>query len=141
MPKILASYAVNVELLPPEGSEEWLAMLPGWSGWRYNNRYNEDYYAFWVQSGFSGIPSGYANITVQWAEDSTMGNDWVYRTGGLSATGEDSEYELCKYIGEHLYIYDAKNGWYYFAGDFKINDDTILKYAVARARGIVPPQN
>lgn len=136
MSKILTSYAVNVDPLPPEGSDEWFALLPGWSGWRYNNRYNEDYYAFWVNDG--GAPSGYATITVQWAEDSTMGNDWVYRTGGLSATGENSKSELCKYIGGHLYIYDAKNSWYYFAGDFKVNDDTTLKYAVARARDIVP---
>lgn len=136
MSKILASYAVNVDPLPPEGSDEWFALLPGWSGWRFNSRYNEDYYAFWIQT--YGQPSGYANITVQWAEDSTMGNDWVYRTGGLHATGENSEHELCKYIGGHLYIYDADNGWYYFAGDYKLTEGVIPKYAVARARDIVP---
>ena len=132
MSMILTAYNA-IKLLPPEGSDEWLAMLPGWTGWRFNITYRQDQYSFWAN--YSGST---AVITVQWAEDSTMGNDWVYRTGGLSATGENSKYELCKYIGEHLYIYDTNNGWYYFAGDYKVNDDTTLKYAVARARDIVP---
>ena len=35
MPMILTSYSV-VKSLPPEGSEEWLALLPGWTGWKYH---------------------------------------------------------------------------------------------------------
>ena len=137
MSMILTAYNA-VKPLPPEGSEEWLAMLPGWTGWRFNIAYRQDNYSFWAQYEGSSIPNGNAVITVQWAEDSTMGNDWVYRTGGLSATGENSKSELCKYIGGHLYIYDASNGWYYFAGEYKVNSEGILKYAVARARDIVP---
>lgn len=34
MSMILTAYNV-IKPLPPEGSEEWLAMLPGWTGWKY----------------------------------------------------------------------------------------------------------
>lgn len=35
MSMILTAYNV-LKPLPPEGSEEWLAMLPGWTGWKYH---------------------------------------------------------------------------------------------------------
>ena len=41
MSMILTAYNA-IKPLPPEGSEEWLAMLPGWSGWIY-----DDYYCSW----------------------------------------------------------------------------------------------
>lgn len=34
MSMILKSYNA-IKPLPPEGSEEWLEMLPGWTGWKY----------------------------------------------------------------------------------------------------------
>lgn len=41
MPKILTSYDKSI-VLPPEGSDEWLALLPGWSGWQYSFEYGPD---------------------------------------------------------------------------------------------------
>ena len=40
MSMILAAYNA-IKPLPPEGSEEWLAMLPGWTGWKFGQGAND----------------------------------------------------------------------------------------------------
>lgn len=42
MSMILTAYNV-IKPLPPEGSDEWLAMLPGWTGWRYDYNGNGNF--------------------------------------------------------------------------------------------------
>lgn len=57
MPKILNSYSKGV-VLPPEGSDEWFALLPGWQGWIYDDE------AFLWANPTSGI--GNVSITIDY---------------------------------------------------------------------------
>lgn len=91
MSMILTAYNV-IKPLPPEGSEEWLAMLPGWTGWKY--AYGDNSYLF-ITNTYTGALS-----SISWA-----GIDVV------DPTYNSSRHPLCiaaetttSYLGNYMVI-------------------------------------
>ena len=130
MSMILKSYDEGI-VLPPEGSDEWMALLPGWSGWMGSPCSGRDYaqppdYSFWSQT-VSYIPQDEATITIVWDGDK------VYRT----TTGT---HDKKQFIWGHQYVYSG--GYYYFAGNYcgRDTDDTeaIYYYKLGRATSLEP---
>lgn len=92
MPKILNSYDKSI-VLPPEGSNEWFALLPGWQGWIYDDEaffwgnntgsianvsVAVDYYGDWCYGG-RGIPCGFNNyISVDSSRINYLANGTPY---------------------------------------------------------------
>lgn len=120
MPKILASYAVNVDPLPPEGSEEWLAMLPGWSGWIYRDR-PSNVYMIRTQN--------YDNLdkdigAVYW-------NIYEGKTGDITTSNRG-------YVGAILYC--KIGSYYYFRGKLMKEDYSHGRdaFEIARATSLTP---
>ena len=69
MSKILTAYNA-IKPLPPEGSDEWLAMLPGWQGWVFDKA------AFFWGEGHENYP-GDVNIGIDYYAD------WCYGGRGI----------------------------------------------------------
>ena len=125
MPKILISYAVN-KYIPEEGSEEWLALLPNWSGWYYALGVDHGPYAFNVNKAVVGT-----SVMFQWPYDKG-GKDYTYSAGGI---------ETLPTIGERPYITGTDDDgvlWYYFRGALAADYSSVTRYYVGRATALTP---
>ena len=124
MPMLLKSYQ-NTPLppLPPEGSEEWLAMLPGWSGWHYQTKETSTISYLWL-----------GRYDVMRDFDVLYFNIYEGKTGDASPPW--------KTVGDVRYV--QIGGYYYFRGAFvkkgngfsgNVNMDT---FYIARATSLTP---
>ena len=131
MSMLLKSYQ-NVPL-PPEGSEEWLAMLPGWSGWIYNPNYG-DTSGWQYRVDLSGnpvpMPSGASVGVVYWH---------IYE----GKTGDVPFPDSCPKVGDTYYY--KLGDYYYFRGVARdLLDDSGSSYRkrqwyeIARATSLTP---
>ena len=115
MPMLLKSYQ-NAPL-PPEGSDEWLAMLPGWTGWRY------------CQHG-DGCGNHYA-----WEDWSYQA--FVYWDIYEGKTGDVPIETNCPRVGDTLYY--KVGSYYYFRGIYReVENGHIKAYEIARATSLTP---
>ena len=124
MPKILVNYAVN-KYIPEEGSEEWLALLPNWSGWYYALGHDNGPYYFMVHDW------GYSGVGWQWPQ-AEGGKDFYYKGPSESALPT---------IGGRPYITgedDSGTLWYYFRGSLVDTFSTYRNYRVGRATSLTP---
>ena len=131
MSMILKSYDEGI-VLPPEGSDEWFALLPGWSGWMDCNcpgggTIAAPLFSFASQTT-SYMDPNTADITVFWNARHT--SDWLFRLFD----------EKKQFIWGHQYCYYG--GYYYFAGVYcgRAEDDTeaYYYYKVGRATSLEP---
>ena len=113
--------------LPPEGSEEWLAMLPGWSGWIYNPDYG-DTSGWMYEVTPSGGPIGTVGV-VYWH---------IYE----GRTGDVPFPDSCPKVGGTYYY--KLGDYYYFRGVARDLFDTWSPnrkkqwYEIARATSLTP---
>ena len=124
MSLILAAYNV-IKPLPPEGSEEWLAMLPGWTGWKYDQEYPE---YFWQASDRR------TNLYFNWDG---------YQYGAHTSDGllnANSVKTFDNGVGYYPVLY---HGFYYFRGDLMdswhaAGNIPYSGYKIARATSLTP---
>ena len=131
MSMILTAYNV-IKPLPPEGSEEWLAMLPGWTGWIYSFEYGPDTPTtqWHVNRYWSETPYGGTTIRVRIAWGGAD-NYIVYDT-----LGDDP---MPSPIGNTYYA--ILGSYYYFRGAVVPNGGDIsggTGYYVGRATSLTP---
>lgn len=115
MSMILTAYNV-IKPLPPEGSDEWMAMLPGWSGWRYchpNDHCGHSYH--WSDWGYQAF--------VYW-------DIYEGKTGDVPVEAE------CPRVGDTLYY--KVGSYYYFRGTYRTTLLGVKYYEIARATSLTP---
>lgn len=120
MSMILKSYDEGI-VLPPEGTEEWLALLPGWSGWRY-------------QEGVTDGESTPLYYFMTMLNNPNTGNVYWNIWEGLTGSFNESN---TGYVGDVFYAHIG--GYYYFRGEHKKNNFILGNwYAIARATSLEP---
>lgn len=124
MSMILKSYGEGI-VLPPEGSDEWFALLPGWSGWMYSPGVvsGESRNIYQIRTyNFSNIDNdtGY----VYW-------NIWEGKTGDITTSNRG-------YVGSILYC--KIGNYYYFRGKLRQENYSygMDAFEVARATSLTP---
>lgn len=123
MSMILTAYNV-IKPLPPEGSEEWLAMLPGWSGWLCRLKADSDYSYYWL-----GRYEYFHDYDVLYF------NTYEGMLGTVNPT-------TAPFVGDIMYTYIG--GYYYFRGAFYKKGDGFPSnknmniYYIARATSLTP---
>lgn len=119
MSMLLTAYNV-IKPLPPEGSDEWLAMLPGWSGWIYLDRPSNAYMIRTFNDAARDNDTGY----VYW-------DIYEGKTGDITTSNRG-------YVGGILYC--KIGSYYYFRG--KLREEEYLNnmdaFEIARATSLTP---
>lgn len=126
MSMILTAYNA-IKPLPPEGSEEWLAMLPGWTGWKYQWDGNRYYISLDAYGNMHWVYWDYHCIFT-WMPGGTYDGDCSWSLATFIQVGPRKVVIPCED--------SAYSGKYIFVGDYVFTSGTENYYKIALADAI-----